>query len=51
MRDFKWMNGKLQLDNTIYHLRTDIEKAIDYFTTKEVFCVEHLEVDIFSNQY
>ena len=35
--DFKWMNVKLQLDNTIYHLCTDIEKAIDYLTTKEVF--------------
>ena len=40
MRDFKWMNVKLQVDNTIYHLRTDIKMAIDYFRTKPVFRVD-----------
>ena len=41
MKDFKWMNVKLQLDRTIYHLCTDIERAIDYFQSKdiEVDCV------------
>ena len=36
MKDFKWMNVKLQLDRTIYHLYTDIEKAIDYFQTEDI---------------
>ena len=34
LRDFKWMNIKLKLDRTIYHLCTDIERAIDYFQIK-----------------
>ena len=49
MRDFTWMNVKLQLDNTIYNLCKDIEKAIDYFRSKEieVFCIDrYLKLDI-----
>ena len=52
MRDFKWMSFKLQKDNTIFNLSTDIKKVIDYFRTKdmEVYLVfgidQHLKLDI-----
>ena len=49
MRDFKWMNVKLQLDNTIYNLCKDIEMVIDHFKTKEieVFRIDrYLKLDI-----
>ena len=49
MRDFTWMNVKLQSDNTIYNLCKDIEKAIDYFRSKEieVFRIDrYLKLDI-----
>ena len=51
MEDFKWMNVKLQQDNTIYHLCTDIRKAIDYLRNKDikVYLIlydQHLKLDI-----
>ena len=36
MKDFKWMNIKLKLDSTTYNLCTDMEKAIDYFRSKDI---------------
>ena len=36
MIDFKWMNAKLQSDNTIYNLCLDIEKVIDYLKSKDI---------------
>ena len=35
MRDFKWINVKLQLDNTIYNLCVDMENVIAYLKGKE----------------
>ena len=54
MTDFKWMNVKLRIDNTIYHLRTDMEKTINYFRSKNnevyLFCIDlHLRLDIISS--
>lgn len=36
MRDFKWMNFKLQSDETIYNICTDLEEAMDYLRSKEI---------------
>lgn len=36
MKDFNWMNNKLQSDKTIYNLCVDMKKAIDYLQTKEI---------------
>ena len=36
MRDFQWINTKLQLDKMMCNLRVDLEKAIDYLKNKEI---------------
>lgn len=36
LKDFKWMNDKLQSDNTIYDLCIDIEKAINFLRIKHI---------------
>lgn len=36
MRDFEWMNSKLQLDKTIYNLRVDLEKAVNHVKKKKI---------------
>lgn len=36
MRDFQWMNTKFQIDKTLYNLRVDLQKAIDYLKNREI---------------
>ena len=36
MHDLKWMNARLQLDNTIYNLCVDMENAIDYLRINKI---------------
>ena len=49
MKDFKWMNAKLKLDNTIYHLCTDITKAIDCLRNKNIKVFYFVSINISSS--
>ena len=46
MRDFKWMSVKLILDNTIYNLCMDIEKAINFLREKDIKVLYFVLIDV-----
>lgn len=40
MSDFKWMDVKISIDNTIYNLCADIKKAYEYLEAKGIEVID-----------